>query len=334
MSSLRIHSRRFAVACATLPTLFVLALLVGCSVDTVAISKIDSIRYVAAYGDSTTQGDGVDRNDRWTALLAAQTGWSVDNFGANGQKAEQIAARWGSVIPVGTVANGVIPGSGTAVLSLDVDVLAGTGLDIPTLEVDLRADNQSVIRGTLSRSGRDRVFQRASPGAAVSAQHVEIHAVIPEARREGLLILGMGVNNEPDLDAGTQDLAQIENWYRGVTQLHRGPLIVWGMLDRGLSEAPDTPHGVYIAQLESWLRSEYGPAFLPVRQYLSSQQALLDAVDFIPSFTPTIQDTAAVTAGCVPPSFRISTNSVHLNKLGHQLQARLIYRHLRSESQN
>jgi hypothetical protein len=106
--------------------------------------------------------------------------------------------------------------------------------------------------------------------------------------------------------------------------------MVWGMLDRGLTEAPGTTRGDYIADLESWLGQEYGTDFVPVRQYLSSQQALDDAAIVSPGFTPTSNDLACVAAGGVPPSFRIGPGSAHLNNLGHRLQARIFYRHMSS----
>src|ERR1700758_5319912 len=108
---------------------------------------------------------------------------------------------------------------------MDIDPIR-SGLDVPTLQMDLRADDGSIIRGTLSRSGNERIFTRPTAGSAITASRVEVHAVIPDQRRLGLLIIGMGINNGPHLDNGPQTLAQIEGWYRGITSLHRGWLIV------------------------------------------------------------------------------------------------------------
>lgn len=280
----------------------------------------------AAYGDSTTQGDGVDPANRWTTLLAEKSGWPIDNFGANGATAEEIAARWGSITPTGTPIGGLIPESGPVTLKLDINPLR-SGLDNPTLDVDLYTSGQ-VIRGTLTRAGDDLIFTRTEPGPAITTSHVGVKAVIPEPRRDGLLILAMGINNEPGLDKGTQTISQIEGLYKGVTNLHRGRLIVWGMLDRGLDEGPGTTRGKYIADLETWLAEQYGPDFVPVRQYLASHQALTDAAAIDPGFTPTDEDLACAAAGCVPPSFRIAPTSAHLNDLGHRLQADLFYNHM------
>ena len=310
--------------------------LAGCSTESASQQQradaID-IPHAAAYGDSTTQGDGVAPADRWTTLLAAQTGWNIENFGANGALSEEIAARWGSVVPVGTIEGDSIPAKGASKLALNINPIR-SGLDTPTLQVDLRADDGSLVRGTLSRSGRELVFTRDVEGSPTATRHVEVHAVVPDERRRGLLIVGMGINNEDALDSGAQTIAQVEGWYRGMTSLHRGRLIVWGMIDRGLAEAPGTARGDYIAQLESWLSQAYGTDFVPVRQYLSSQRALDDAATIVPEFTPTSDDLAAVAAGCVPPSFRIGPGSAHLNKLGHQLQTRLFYRHMTSPQEN
>lgn len=332
---MRIYRPTMARCLSGVTAVFIALLLVAC-IRELGVGKgrgvdgdVVNLHYAAAYGDSTTQGDGVSVQDRWTALLAAQTGWTIDNFGANGQKSEQIAARWGSVAPVGTPEGGVIPASGPVALKLDIDPIQSKP-DNRTLEVDLRVDDGSVIRGTLSRSANHCVFTRADVGSAVATSRVEVHAVIPDQRRRGLLIIGMGINNETNLDNGIQTLAQIEDWYVGMTRLHRGHLMVWGVLDRGISEAPGTARGDYIAALESWLAKEYGAEFVPVRQYLSSQRALDDAARVSPGFAPTVDDLSCVAVGCVPPSFRVASGSVHLNKLGHQLQARLFYQYMSS----
>lgn len=312
-----------------LAVLVLAAIVVGCSTNPIIHKLESSIPYAAAYGDSTTEGDGVDPADRWTTLLSEQTLWPIENYGANGALSEEIAARWGSVTPVGAPVGGFIPASMPVVLDLDINPIR-SGLVDPTLTVDVRAGG-SVVRGELSRSdGDDCTFTRATPGAAIPTERVEVRAVVPEHRRLGLLLVGMGINNEAALDSGKQTLDQIKGWYLGMTDLHRGRLIVWGMLDRGLSEAPGTKRGDYIAELEAWLSQQYGSDFLPVRQYLSSEQALVDAASLDPAFEPTSADLESVSAGSEPPSFRIGAGSVHLNELGHRLVAQLFFRHLSS----
>lgn len=52
-------------------------------------AKPDGVRRVAALGDSFTFGQGVDRMQRFTELLAQQTGFEVLNFGACGYATDQ-----------------------------------------------------------------------------------------------------------------------------------------------------------------------------------------------------------------------------------------------------
>ena len=73
---------------------------------------------------------------------------------------------------------------------------------------------------------------------------------------------------------------------------------------------------------------EFGSRYAPVRQFLSSQYAIDVAKIFNPSFTPTTADTDAIAVGRTPPSFRYTAGSVHLNALGHKLQAWFLKQHL------
>ena len=128
--------------------------------------------------------------------------------------------------------------------------------------------------------------------------------------------------------AGTQKLADVQGWYRVLTTGWLGPLLIWGLLDRGPSEQAGTVIGDFIRALEAWLQATYGVAFAPLRKYLASPQALEDAKIFNPGFVPSSDDLAAQAVDTVPAAFRSSPGSVHLNALGHQLQSRFFYRHL------
>lgn len=281
------------------------------------------------YGDSTTQGDIIPESQVWPTLLGQLTGWTVSNMGSNGQTIEQVAARYGALPITATISGGTIPASGTVTLTdLSWDLLS-SGF-FTTLPMVLVCTDDTQVPGMVTKSGGTTIFTRTPTGTAVTASTVTAWCTPPSAQRDALLLLGAGINNEPSIDAGTQTIEQIEALYRQITSLHRGPRIVWGVLDRGPSEAPGTPRGDYIARLETWLATTYGADFLPVRQYLASSQALADAVLFDGSFTPSADDMAAQAIGCVPPCFRNNAGTVHLNPLGHQLQARLIYRHAAS----
>lgn len=286
--------------------------------------------YLAA-GDSTTAGADLVNQvaDRWTTKIA-QYGINVTNSGSSGTRAEEIAARIGAVYPQVTISGGTIPASGAVTITLlDVDMVR-TG-EIVSAPVTLHLRTGETVPGTIARVGDGtRSFTRAVAGNAITAAGtVDVRGTTLAGLESSRVFLGMGVNNESLIAAGTQTIAQLQGWYSAAIRGQRFHPIVWGMLDRGYAERAGTANGDLIRAMEAWWATTCGTFFYPVRQYLASQQALTDAVRFNASFTPTTDDLTAVGAGTVPPSFRSDTNSVHLNPLGHDLQAWWMARQMR-----
>lgn len=56
---------------------------------------------IICIGDSLTYGYGVRRSERWTDLLAAETGLEVVNMGVNGDTTGGMLARFRQIMPVG-----------------------------------------------------------------------------------------------------------------------------------------------------------------------------------------------------------------------------------------
>lgn len=294
-----------------------------------------------AYGDSTTYGADLATpvGNRWTDLLAGLMGIPISNYGASGGRAEEIAARFGAVIPAGQISGGSIPASGSVVVSgLDIDpmrVLVGSSTS--TLLVEVLTEAGVRVPGTFTRTADPAAptFTRTTAGAVIpAAGWVDIYATAGPTHWDDLIFIGQGINNEPLVAAGTQTVDDVKAWYRAMTSVLtplRPRFVIWGVLDRGVAEAPGTTNGNFIAALETWLKQTYGAAYLPFRQYLASPRALADAARYQPGFTPTSEDTAAQSAKTVPPSFRaLSGTSVHMNELGHILQARYFHRNLTS----
>jgi len=294
----------------------------------------DSLTYGAELPSPTTQ--------RWDVLLATMLGKPITSWGTSGARTDEIVMRAGGLNAVGTVAGGVIPAGGGSVnlTGLSIQPLRGAGstsADQLTLVVDLRLFDGTKVRGTISRvtptpSDTDVVFTRSSSGAAISVTSlVEIIPFTPQASWNGIMFLGAGRNDLGLIASGTRSMDDIFAWYRAQSETmraHGGRLLPWGTLDAGMSEAPGTAMGNRIAQLEAWLDSEFGVFNIPSRKYLASSRSLADAAIIQPGFTPTSNDYAAVAAGIVPPSYQSTqtTPDVHLNVLGHQLDARFKYR--------
>ncbi len=135
----------------------------------------------------------------------------------------------------------------------------------------------------------------------------------------------MAINDEPVTGTATT-LDDMKAHYRALTSACRGGFTVWGVLDRGTGEPAGNMS--FILALEAMLRQEYGRAYCPVRAYLASPRALADAALIQPGFVPTSDDIDTVAAGRTPLSFRFG--GVHLNELGHKLQARFMARYLRA----
>ncbi|MET0439122.1 MAG: hypothetical protein ABW043_16680 [Devosia sp.] len=330
---------------AALKTRVFLSLSLPSSVDTDAAGRRVNAPFtvtakISAYGDSTTYGsdlpDETRDAQRWTTLLGTELGITVQNYGMPGDPIEVVASRFGVPV-IGKVVGGVIPASG----SVPITDVAPTILRSRNVIADLQAFDGTVVRGTLAfvEASTSLNFTRLVAGSDVSApSFVNIHSATGRDAWGGIVIIGAGTNNLTPILSGTGTIDDVKAYYRRMTsEPHLSPrkVLVWGLLDRGLDEGPGTPKGILIADLEKWLSQTYGSDYVPVRQYLGSARALLDAAIFSPGFTPTSDDNAAVAAGVVPPSFRANGGaSVHLNALGHQLQARLFRLHLTSPAKS
>lgn len=290
-----------------------------------------SLLPAAAYGDSTTAGADLatPAQDRWSRLLEQAIGHQIWNFGVSGERSEEIQFRASSVSAWATVAGGVILGSGNTTLVMDsIDPLRASSSAQQV--VAICEDGQEIV-GRLSASGANRLFARSIPGAPVTTGKVRLVSTAGRQTRGQLLFLGMGINDEDAVVGGTKTVSEIKAYYRSaVANLSpdKPTFVIWGLLDRGPSETAGTPVGDYIREMERWLAEAFGSSFCPVRQFLASPYAFDVAARLAPGFLPTPDDTAAVAAKTVPPSFRVATNSVHLNVLGHKLQAWYMHQHL------
>ncbi|WP_125270281.1 hypothetical protein [Agrobacterium sp. FDAARGOS_525] len=300
------------------------------------VGNTGELGVIVAYGDSTTWGDDLDDAEgagflarRWTGCLASAFGIDVINRGGNGQRANEIAARMGARYPRATVVGGAIAASGvTALAGLTDDMFIVAGMTYFPRAVTLVTDAGIRVRGRITRTGASAYnFLRHEKGAAVTAANVDVFNHVGWRDLAAHTLIGMGVNDEQQIVDGTKSIADVQAIYRAATTACRGGFTVWGLLDRGESEAAGSVIGDYIRAMEAWFRVEYGVDYCPVRPYLASQRALDDAVRLEPAFVPTPGDIAAIAVGCTPPSFRFG--GVHLNARGHRLQAICLERHLR-----
>ncbi|KTS09027.1 hypothetical protein [Microbacterium testaceum] len=300
-----------------------------------------------ADGDSTTMGADLANMvaERWTTLLGLLLGITIANYGISGNRAADAGTMAGTYLATASVSGGTIPAQGgTVALTTSTSPFYGTLNNVPTgITADLYLDNGTRIGGGIvGTSSTGLTFTRASAGGAVNAATVKMQVTNGKSARDGVRIFSIGINDEPDIVFGNTTIEQVKNRYREFVTANRGELWTWGLLNRGLNEGAGSNYSgypnakntilAYLAEMDTFLTSLFGVRYIPVARYLGSQQALTDAAAIQPGFTPTQADLDTVAAGLVPPSFRSSAGSVHLNALGHILQARFMATWMRQYS--
>lgn len=296
-----------------------------------AITHIDGVQigatakkpilYIVVYGDSTTFGADLANPEltRWSTLFGNYFDVVIINLGSSGARAEEITARMGGVFPNITVNGGVIiPNTFVAVSYPDINPLRSGA--VVQIDVDLYLQNGNKVSGVLHQTNGFKATSISS-NINTGSQPLRMVSLSGKARWSNITILGQGINNEPLIVDGTQTIDDVKGWYMAAASVVKGDFFVWGVLDRGPNEKPGTVIGDYIVELEKFLKLNFGAKYIPFRQYLISPQALSDALLFNPAFVPTAADLAAQAVKTTPPSFRSGSGSVHLNELGHQLQA-------------
>lgn len=286
-----------------------------------------------AYGDSTTAGADLTTPaaDRWTRILESMLGGKqVWNFGVSGERSDEIQFRYSAISIYATVPGGVIAASGSTVINFDsTDPLRASS---SAQQVVITCEDGTKIIGRISSSGSNRTFTRSVPGAAVSTSKVSMTSTGGFKNRGQILFLSGGINDEvPIFTDGTRDSSFVKRMYMSAIKnmiADNPTYIVWGLLDRGLPEAPGTAIGDYLIEMDKWFGEQYGCNYCPVRNFLISSYSVTIAQRLQPGFTPTSADLDAINAKVTPLSYRVNSSSVHLNPLGHKLQAWYIYMHM------
>lgn len=301
------------------------------SLTSVIDKEVDTPVYnFEAYGDSTTYGaDLADPEaERWTKLLGDYLGVNIGNNGSSGARAEEICALLGGVPMTVTVNGGIIESdlSRTQLTYLDIDPFRGSNID--EFSASITTADGTVINGSVNESGGFSAYGLVSD-VTVSTSKVELFSNSGRYHRNNnIIFIGAGINNENQIVAGDYGAEFVQEYYSKGTDSIKGDFIVWGLLDRGITEIEGTIKGDYILEMEAWLKLKYGSKFANVRGYLSSQKAIEDAQIIDVSYTPTADDNTAISNNVTPPSFRANSSTVHLGVLGHKLQALFLKRHI------
>ncbi|GEM_PF-1420519 len=295
-----------------------------------SIAVVAILISLIAEGDSTTEGADLVSMliDRWTTLLQIDLGsaYSVINRGTSGARAEEIVARIGGNRPKIKIPGGVLtPGTRAALTYLDIEPLRAGGSNITySYPCAIYDYNGPVAHGYMTKTNSVNGFvstettvKNVDPNKEyylVSTANKELSSNGTKLDRlKDVIILGMGANNISLIQNGTQTVDFLKQQWTNAFSAYPN-IMSWGQTDRGISEL------AIINEVEDFLISKYGNKFCPVRRYLASSQALVDAVKIQSDFVPTQTDLDRVAAGSIAPSLKSSAGSAHLNALGHKLQ--------------
>lgn len=290
----------------------------------IAGAESSVITNILAFGDSTTQGADLPNmiDDRWTTLLQEKIGISVTNYGFSGARAEEITFWQGGIFLEATLNNVTIPANGTQVaVTYDGEFNPFRATTVPALDVYCVLQDGTFVEGNLSRLGG---FMQ-NGNNEINTTNGKIRFVAKNlnqySKSNNLMIVSFGANNTSLINNGTQSIEQLKRWYSDFAKKHKNVLI-WSQNIRSAGELS------ICLEIEDYLEKEFGRKFCNMRKYLASTKALSDAEVIESGFVRTEADTTAVTNGLIPPSFKFSTSSAHLNELGHNLQANFLYSHI------
>lgn len=296
--------------------------------------KTSSGPNIVAWGDSMTAGaTGIPYTTYLQSLLQNDGKYNqIYNRGVGGESSITVAARANATPITVLVDGGIIPESGSVVVSL---------LPINGVKPEpLRQSSSSLactvagIAGTLSQTNSVGVytyrFQRAASGVAVQSTRPEtLYFTIGEQHREDIAIIWVGQNTPAwvsgsDSDARRNERAILDSMaiIRHLRALDKRYLVI--SRPSGGSEADAEDAKFY---------NEFGQNFIAIRQYIATPIYDVDGTTIINCYglqdagiTPIAQDLIDISQGKIPVSFR--NDSVHWKAAGYEVLAKVIYKKL------
>lgn len=242
--------------------------------------------------------------------LATHASVDVHNAGIGSQDVQRIAARFNAP-SANTQSMVTIPANGSEVtVTLDVNpVRDGVQYD--------RAGSLAGIEGVLKQRGSTISFAPAfPPGANIPvASGTPFIAAEGEQYRDRTAVLWMGGSNDAP---GTE--AIVMNRYSQVIDRLNASFKRFVILQPITALDANSTQKAFNALLDTLYKTTYPQAYIPVFDYIRSDQAFTDA-----GITKTSQDIADIAAGGPPVSFRAAGDTLHLNALGYGLVARYAY---------
>lgn len=290
------------------------------------LQRLDPTPDIGAWGDSMTAG--VYGNTPYTTFLAALTGRTVRNYGVIGQVWREILARQGGTVSQVTVAGNSIPaGAGVpvAVTAYTIDLLSNISQGL-SLNGFLAG-----VYGALSvpPNSTTYAFTRADAGVVTaSPPGTPFIPLDAEQRRGDVQILWGGRNNGglDDVNIRNGIKADIAAAITYMSPVYKRYLVV-GIVPHTIgAEDAGQPGRATLDTYHAELVAIYGTRFVDIGAYITDSGST--GALAIMGIAPTAQDQAAFALGRPPASLMADT--VHLNALGNDAVARLLFARLKS----
>lgn len=290
-------------------------------IETINISKINGKETVNCWGDSLTRGVGVGSSYSKAfpyVLYGLLDGREVINCGVGGENTINIASRQGGlpniVKPFTIPANASkvevkltnIYGGSTGILLQGGSALdPTTGKYVMTAQINPCSING--VEGTLTYENGKYYFSRSENGESVIVSRpTPLITYAMKSMRDNINIIWLGTNG--GFSTSSELIEYIDAMIDYMTPINK-KYIVFG-IHHLVSTVTET-----FEMIEKNMTLHFGRHYINQRKYML-EYGLSDA-----GITPTVEDTAAISQGKIPPS--LLYDDVHYNDKGYNIIATL-----------
>lgn len=290
-------------------------------IETINISKINGKETVNCWGDSLTRGVGV--GDSYSkafpyVLYGLLDGREVINCGVGGENTINIASRQGGLPNI--VKPFTIPSNASKVEvkltniyggSTGILLQGGSALDPTTgkyvMTAQINPCSINGVEGTLTYENGKYYFSRSENGESVIVSRpTPLITYAMKSMRDNINIIWLGTNG--GFSTSSELIEYIDAMIDYMTPINK-KYIVFG-IHHLVSTVTET-----FEMIEKNMTLHFGRHYINQRKYML-EYGLSDA-----GITPTVEDTAAISQGKIPPS--LLYDDVHYNDKGYNIIATL-----------
>lgn len=290
-------------------------------IETINISKINGKETVNCWGDSLTRGVGVGSSYSKAfpyVLYGLLDGREVINCGVGGENTINIASRQGGLPNI--VKPFTIPSNASKVEvkltniyggSTGILLQGGSALDPTTgkyvMTAQINPCSINGVEGTLTYENGKYYFSRSENGESVIVSRpTPLITYAMKSMRDNINIIWLGTNG--GFSTSSELIEYIDAMIDYMTPINK-KYIVFG-IHHLVSTVTET-----FEMIEKNMTLHFGRHYINQRKYML-EYGLSDA-----GITPTVEDTAAISQGKIPPS--LLYDDVHYNDKGYNIIATL-----------